>query len=191
MTVPPGEAPCTTSHTCCRLLNTLLMKAWPPAHPCGLQRVRQNHIHPLRFHTAISVFHSLALPDTSGHHQAEWTPRTSSECAAGAGDLGTVLDELTFPGVYVSLPPKQHYTHCNTTVQNCKHCPSPTHARSLLTRRSVRNFFDEHLGLLVKNEIEDLWPLRITAQDTNVADLEIACDAAVSVAEIYNKTVPE
>lgn len=45
--------------------------------------------------------------------------------------------------------------------------------------------------MLIRDEIQDLYPLRTTAQDTSVADLEITCDAAVSVAEAYNKSVPE
>lgn len=61
----------------------------------------------------------------------------------------------------------------------------------MLTRHGVRNRFDEHVEILIRDEIQDLYPLRTTAQDTSVADLEITCDAAVSVADAYNKSVPE
>jgi hypothetical protein len=46
---------------------------------------------------------------------------------------------------------------------------------------------------MIRQEIDELYPLRYMAhvQDTDVADLEIACDAAISLAEVYNKSFPE
>ena len=44
---------------------------------------------------------------------------------------------------------------------------------------------------LIREEIHELYPLRARAQDTSVADLEIACDAAITVAEAYNQAVSE
>lgn len=61
----------------------------------------------------------------------------------------------------------------------------------LLTRCDVWDRIDEDVQALTRQEIHKLYPLRAVAQDTSVADLEIACDAAVTVAEAYNKAVPE
>lgn len=61
----------------------------------------------------------------------------------------------------------------------------------LLTWRIAHSSLDEGVQAVIRQEIDELYPLRATAQDTNVADLEIACDAAVTVAEAYNKAAPE
>lgn len=61
----------------------------------------------------------------------------------------------------------------------------------LLTWRVAHSSFDDDVQAMIKKEIDQLYPLRAIAQDTSVADLEIACDAAVTVAEAYNKAVPE
>lgn len=44
---------------------------------------------------------------------------------------------------------------------------------------------------IVKNSIEKIFPLRECARDIHVAHLEIACDAAVTFAESFNKCMPE
>ncbi|KAJ0119491.1 hypothetical protein J7T55_013693 [Diaporthe amygdali] len=43
----------------------------------------------------------------------------------------------------------------------------------------------------LRDEIKELYPLRTRARDSSVADLEIACDAAVTVAEAYNNANPD
>lgn len=63
--------------------------------------------------------------------------------------------------------------------------------RSLLTCRGAWDRVDGDVQTLTRQEIHKLYPLRAVAQDTSVADMEIACDAAVTVAEAYNKAVPE
>ncbi|KAL1875802.1 hypothetical protein Daus18300_002993 [Diaporthe australafricana] len=44
---------------------------------------------------------------------------------------------------------------------------------------------------LIKAAIHELYPLRTMADDPSVADIEIACDAAVTVAEAFNEAHPE
>lgn len=61
----------------------------------------------------------------------------------------------------------------------------------LLTWRIALSSFDDDVQAAIRKEIDELYPLRAIAQDTSVADLEIACDAAVTVAEAHNKAVPE
>lgn len=63
--------------------------------------------------------------------------------------------------------------------------------RSLLTRHDAWDRVDDDIQALTRQEIHKLYPLRALAQDTSVADMEIACDAAVTVAEAYNEAVPE
>ncbi|KAK7737123.1 hypothetical protein SLS63_002914 [Diaporthe eres] len=63
--------------------------------------------------------------------------------------------------------------------------------RLLLTCRDAWDRVDDDVQALTRQEIHKLYPLRAVAQDTSVADMEIACDAAVTVAEAYNKAVPE
>ncbi|KAI7781956.1 hypothetical protein LA080_014021 [Diaporthe eres] len=63
--------------------------------------------------------------------------------------------------------------------------------RSLLTCRDAWDRVDDDVQALTRQEIHKLYPLRALAQDTSVADMEIACDAAVTVAEAYNKAVPD
>lgn len=62
--------------------------------------------------------------------------------------------------------------------------------RSLLTRWGSWDRINDDVQALIRQEIHGLYHLRAAAQDTRVADLEIACDAAVTVAEAYNDAFP-
>lgn len=87
---------------------------------CGLQRLPQNHQHPPKFHTATSALNYLVIPGTTeqnGHRVSLRPEPTIRAMTPGPADVST--------GVYVRLLAKQQSTHCDTTVQMCKHCLSP------------------------------------------------------------------
>ena len=50
---------------------------------------------------------------------------------------------------------------------------------------------DKHDKVLVRDSVLEIFPLRERARDIQVAHLEIACDAAVTFAETFNRTKPE